>query len=53
MKIDMSPEAINKRLEKVSRLRELCVSLKKAGEQAGLYSGKNSKNKDDIVKSYE
>ena len=53
MKIDMSPEALGKRLEKVSQLRDLCLSLKKAGRLAGLYSEKISKNKDDIVKSNE
>jgi len=36
MKIDMSPEAIAMRLEKVSQLRDLCISLKKAGSKAGL-----------------
>jgi hypothetical protein len=35
-KIDMSPNAVTMRIEKLSQLRELCLELKKAGEKAGL-----------------
>lgn len=34
----MSPNAITMRIEKLSQLRELCLFLKKAGENAGLHT---------------
>lgn len=37
-KVDMSPNAITMRLEKLSQLRELCLSLKQAGQKAGLHN---------------
>ena len=36
--VDMSPAAITQRLKLVSHLRDLCLSLGKAGEAAGLRS---------------
>ena len=38
MTVDMSPEAVARRLEQVSRLRTLCLSLGTAGHNAGLHS---------------
>jgi hypothetical protein len=32
MKVDMSAKAVSQRLRQVSELRELCLSLAKAGE---------------------
>jgi hypothetical protein len=34
MKADMSPKAITARLRRVSQLRRLCLSLRKAGQVA-------------------
>jgi hypothetical protein len=33
--VDMSPEAIDARLRRVSQLRRLCLSLARAGAEAG------------------
>jgi hypothetical protein len=43
-KVDMSPTAVTRRLEKLSQLRELCVFLKQAGKKAGLHSNKEQEN---------
>ena len=34
MKIDMSPAAVTLRIRRVSQLRDLCLRLAKAGEEA-------------------
>jgi len=44
MKIDMSPEAINKRLQIVNELRRVCLSLAKSSAGREIMK-KNSKNK--------
>lgn len=41
MKVDMSSEAITRRLQRLSELRDLCMSLKLAGKQAGLQAEKD------------
>ncbi len=40
-KVDMSSEAITRRLKTVDRLRELCLSLMKAKKESDEKSGKN------------
>jgi hypothetical protein len=39
-KVDMSSKGIDFRLKKLAQLRELCISLKQAGQKAGLQNGK-------------
>jgi hypothetical protein len=34
---DMSPDAITRRLQRLTQLRELCIHLKQAGQKAGLH----------------
>lgn len=54
MSVDMSPGAITYRIKKLSQLRELCMSLKIAGENNKLNVNKEldlSKNKGKTEKS--
>lgn len=42
-KTDMSPNAVTMRIEKLSQLRELCLTLKQAGQKAGLHDDSSKK----------
>lgn len=43
--MDMSPEAITRRLERLSQMRELGLLLKQAGKKAGLHSNTGNEKK--------
>ena len=48
-KVDMSPEAIALRLQKMSELRELLLALKRIGQEANLH---NNDIASDIYEKY-